>query len=151
MMLMVTKISDLSLNDLNEVMIHEHELFTTPFSKEDYQFEIVSNPFAFYKKIEINNELVAWGGIHVLFEDSHLITIAVVKKYQHQGYGKILLKHFIALSKDQNATKMLLEVREKNQIAIHLYESLGFRFNRLRKNYYPDDNGIEMILDWGNQ
>lgn len=147
---MVAQISDIRLSDLNQIMIHEHDLFTSPFTKEDYQFEIVSNPFATYKKIEIDNELVAWGGIHLLYEDSHLITIAVVSKYQHQGYGKALLKHFIELSKEHEATKMLLEVREKNQIAINMYESLGFKYNRLRKNYYPDDNGIEMILDWGN-
>lgn len=147
---MVAQISDLELSDLHDVMLHEHELFTSPFSFEDYQYEIVSNPFAIYKKIEINNELVAWGGIHILFESSHLITIAVVKKYQHQGYGKVLLKHFISLAKSKNATNMLLEVREKNHVAIHLYESLGFKFNRLRKNYYPDDNGIEMILEWEN-
>lgn len=147
---MAAQISDLNLSDLHDVMLHEYELFTSPFSIEDYQYEIVSNPFAIYKKVEINNELIAWGGIHILFESSHLITIAVVKKYQNQGYGKALLKYFISLAKSKNATNMLLEVREKNHGAIHLYELLGFKFNRLRKNYYPDDNGIEMILEWEN-
>ena len=49
------------------------------------------------------------------------------------------------MAKEINSESISLEVNENNSIAIHLYESYGFRKVGLRKKYYNGkDNAIIM-------
>lgn len=56
------------------------------------------------------------------------IQISIQKKYWNQGIGRIVLSELIKWGKEiRKLRKIDLQVREGNNSAIHLYNSLGFK------------------------
>lgn len=76
----------------------------------------------------------------IIFEECNLIKIVVDKDYRKMGIGKNLVNEMINTCKENNVSKIYLEVREDNISAISFYEKLGFEFENLRPNYYGDIN-----------
>jgi ribosomal-protein-alanine N-acetyltransferase len=72
-----------------------------------------------------------------------LLNIAVDPDQQGNGYGKLLVEHFLSISESAKAESAWLEVRESNVAALSLYESLGFNELDRRFNYYPTQKGKE--------
>jgi len=93
----------------------------------------------------VDNILV--GFIHVikLIDELEIINIVVDKEYRGRGIGKELLT-FIINSFD-DIKNIFLEVSDKNDIAIKLYESNGFSIINVRKNYYKDSDALIMRKD----
>lgn len=74
--------------------------------------------------------------------EATLMDICVKPSEQGKGYGKALLKQFLAQAKKQGATKIFLEVRAKNISAQMLYLNAGFIEIDRRTGYYPSSSGF---------
>lgn len=140
----------LLISDLDKVMELEPQLFDHPFEKTVYLFELNHNPYAHYLKLQENNELIGYGGIHCIFDESHLITIGISNQHQQKGLGRKLLEQLIDIAKQQDCTCMFLEVAVTNYKAIQLYESMEFKKLRTRKEYYGNVDAYEMKKEWRN-
>lgn len=76
-----------------------------------------------------------------------VLGISVLKSHWNQGIGKQMMNTLIDFAKQAPDTKAVhLEVRSDNHIAIHLYESVGFKKNTtipqmmfIKDNYYDID------------
>ena len=130
----------MDLDDLDQIGELEQLLFTSAWSRSDFMYEILENQFSFNYVLEIDNEIVGYVGVWLMYEQSQITTIGIVPKYQHQGLGRILMQEMIALASQQGCETMSLEVRISNQKAISLYESLGFETKAIRKGYYQDNH-----------
>lgn len=140
-------ISYCTYEDLNQIMVIDHELFSQPFHLEDYEI-MLDNPQQYHcLKLEEYGEIVAFAAIVIMFDEANLLTIGTVKKAQKRGYGRHLLNSLINLCKNNDVSILVLEVRQSNRIAQDLYKSVGFKINRIRPNYYPEEDGLEMILE----
>jgi ribosomal protein S18 acetylase RimI-like enzyme len=53
--------------------------------------------------------------------------VIVLKEFRGKGLGKALIAKLINISEERGYCKLTLEVREDNQNARQLYQSLGFR------------------------
>ena len=73
--------------------------------------------------------------------DAELQAIGVLPDCQGQGIGKRLLNKVVAVAKQWQAERLLLEVRAGNQRAIALYQQAGFGEDGCRKEYYPAVKG----------
>lgn len=81
-----------------------------------------------------------------------VLGISVLKSHWNMGIGKKMMNSLIEFAKQAPDTKAIhLEVRSDNLVAIHLYESVGFKKNstipemmHIQDNYYDIDL---MILD----
>ena len=132
--------------DLDEIILIENELFTSPWNKEQFLYEINENEFSRSFVLEIDNEIIAYGMMWFLFENADITNIAVKKKYQKQGYGLKMLKHLIKEAINNNCEFVHLEVRINNKEAINLYNKMGFETVRIRKHYYEDgSDAYDMI------
>ena len=76
--------------------------------------------------------------------DVDLMSICVAPEYRGRGYASLLMQRALAGPYNQ----VILEVRESNGTAIHLYEKFGFRKYARRTEYYsnPTEDAIIMIL-----
>ncbi|KGJ89528.1 ribosomal protein S18-alanine N-acetyltransferase [Colwellia psychrerythraea] len=74
--------------------------------------------------------------------EATLMDICVIPAEQGKGYGKTLLKQFLAQAKKQGASKIFLEVRAKNISAQMLYMNAGFIEIDRRTGYYPSSSGF---------
>lgn len=77
-----------------------------------------------------------------LVSEAELLFLYVPEEKRGQGYGKAILKNLFQSYQSKN---WYLEVFDKNQAAISLYKSLGFKELSIRKNYYgPQKNAFIM-------
>ncbi len=127
-------------DDLEQIMLLEEELFSSPWTEEAYLYELNENAYSRLYVIEIDNEIVAYAGLWVLFDQAQVTTIGVSKKQQSKGYGAKMLEHLIKEAQNSEAEVISLEVRVSNEKAIKLYEKYEFEKINIRKSYYQDNH-----------
>ncbi|MPV86344.1 ribosomal protein S18-alanine N-acetyltransferase [Ostreibacterium oceani] len=98
--------------------------------------------------IAYNDQQLVLGYVLVLVKKDawRLYSLAVHANYRKQGIAKLLLMHIIKNASEKHVNYLTLEVRESNQTAIALYQSLGFRCKTRLPDYYIDASGLRMQL-----
>lgn len=140
---MAIKIEKMNLNHLNElqeILISDFDDFWS-FSTLKEELENENSSYIIGK---INNEIIGFAGLKIIFDQADIMNIVIKKTYRNQGIGTLLLENLILLAKDLNISTLFLEVNEQNKPTIHLYEKLGFEKLGVRKKYYNNNNGIIM-------
>ena len=110
----------------------------------DYLFKMENVLNTSYSRVYLyEEEGKVLGFIHVdsHFEITDLINIIVLKEYQNKGIGNKLLEFVV---NNEEYEKIMLEVRESNANAIHLYEKYGFKEIYRRKKYYGEEDAVIM-------
>ena len=108
--------------------------------------ELSTNRLAHYFIGRFEDRVVAYGGIWVILEDSHVTTLAVDPEYRGRRFGEVLLLKLIDEAIEREAAWMTLEVRESNTVAQALYRKYGFTTVTMRTGYYSDDNESALIM-----
>lgn len=124
--------------DLGAVTAIEAATFPSPWPYEALAFELKQNPFCAAFVTEAAGEVAAYAFLWVMYDQSHLINIAVEEAHRGQGLGEALLVHCLRHARLNGCQRMHLEVREDNTPAITLYERYGFARLGRQKNYYND-------------
>jgi ribosomal-protein-alanine N-acetyltransferase len=97
--------------------------------------------------VEADGEVVGHALLSVVFEIAELQRIAVASAYRRRGHARTLLDSVVALSAEEGADRLLLEVRETNEPALAFYASAGFVEIDRRPRYYRDGTaGIVLLL-----
>ena len=92
-------------------------------------------------KWQAQGEILAFAICQQVLDEATLFNIAVHPKAQGKGIGKQLLSGLIEQLRCRDVLTLWLEVRASNQVAIQLYQSLGFNEVTVRKRYYPTPDG----------
>ncbi|HLN60436.1 MAG TPA: ribosomal protein S18-alanine N-acetyltransferase [Symbiobacteriaceae bacterium] len=134
--------------DLDGVMEVERRSFLTPWSREAFLGELMQT-YTVYLVAKEGSKVVAHGGMHVVWEDSHVTNIAVLPEYRGRGLGEHMMLELISRAVHRGASRMTLEVRATNTPAQNLYRKLGFVTEKgaVRKGYY-EDTGEDAIVMW---
>ncbi len=82
--------------------------------------------------------MVVW---RVQYEQSDIITIAVLPGSRRLGLARDLMTQAIASARTEGAKSMFLDVEEGNTAALQLYSSFGFTQINRRKLYYRQKDG----------
>lgn len=88
--------------------------------------------------------LLGFAGLWAVGNEAHIITLGVHPEYRHQGIGRSLVRELLQRAEVWELAWATLEVRASNQIALQLYEGLGFEQLGQRQRYY--DNPVEDAL-----
>lgn len=131
-------IRDMTVNDLDPIVMLEKELFSSPWSKNDFIYELQTNPFSRIIVLEKDNEILGYIGFWLLGDQSQITTLGIKKDNQGKGYAKILMNACIEETMNRKYPTITLEVRVSNKRAIRLYQSYGFEIITTRKKYYQD-------------
>ena len=142
------KISLMDRLDLEDAYKIELETNPSPWSKDNFfsSYEVGHKSLV----CKYNDVIIGFLIFSLIKKESHLLNIAVQKKWQKKGAGKILMDVFIKQSKTMGAKKAFLEVRSKNKIAINFYNKYNFLKDAVRTNYYTGsdkDDAVLMSLD----
>lgn len=137
----------------------EKQCFHVPWSKGAILSDLRQNVSAYQVCLEEESEgerrllfdgdtkkLLGYGGMWVLFEEAHVTRLAVDPEHRRQGIAKELMLRLMEEALTMSASAMTLEVREHNEAAIRLYESLGFAKQGMRPRYYEDTGEAALIL-----
>jgi ribosomal-protein-alanine N-acetyltransferase len=136
--------------DIKEVLRIEQQSFSTTWPSNAFFQELHDNKLAHYFVGRLGKQVVAYGGIWVILEDSHVTTIAVSPAFRGRKYGEVMLLHLLDQAMSRGASWMTLEVRESNTVAQALYRKYGFTTVSTRKGYYSDNNENALVMWAGN-
>jgi ribosomal-protein-alanine N-acetyltransferase len=137
-------------SDISEVARIERASFATVWPSDAFYNELNANKLAHYFVGRIDERIVAYGGIWVILEDSHVTTLAVEPAFRGKGFGEVVLMRLIDEALERGAAWMTLEVRESNAVAQRLYRKYGFTTVTMRRGYYSDDNESALVMWAGN-
>ncbi|MFR1598224.1 MAG: ribosomal protein S18-alanine N-acetyltransferase, partial [Coprobacillus cateniformis] len=115
----------MDINDLERIVELEHILFTSTWDVSDFMYEILENQFSYNFVLEVDEQIVGYVGVWIMYEQSQITTVGIDPDYQGQGYGRLLMEEMLALAVSQGCEVMSLEVRVSNHKAISLYKGLG--------------------------
>lgn len=139
-------VREMTLDDLDEVLLLDQSLFSHFYTKEDYLYELHNNQYAHLYVLLDESKIIGFMDYWVIYERSELARIGIDAKYQSQGLAVYLFNTVVSYYKD--VTSVSLEVRTSNRHAINLYNKLGFKQVAIRKNYYENkEDGILMVKE----
>ncbi|MEN9218506.1 MAG: ribosomal protein S18-alanine N-acetyltransferase [Gloeomargarita sp. DG_2_bins_126] len=110
------------------------------WSAAQYQEELHRSNTLFVG-LELDLHLIAMGAAWFILDEAHIVLLAVHPAHRGKGWGRRTLTYLLAQI-PPNIHHATLEVRSQNQIALNLYQSLGFQILGRRPHYYqnpPDD------------
>lgn len=121
----------------------EKTCFSHPWTENSIaeSFENVCNHFYI---AECDGKVVGYIGFSVMADECYILNVAVLPQFRGQKIGERLVKTAIEYSINNKLEFITLEVRVSNEVAIKLYEKLGFEKAGERKNYYS--NPLENAL-----
>lgn len=122
--------------DLETVVALENQIFPDPWSRSSFQYEVLKNPFSIPLVLEIDHKIAGYAIIWKIFEEFHIANIAIHPDQQGKKLGSRFLKSIFKLRGE--CVFALLEVRESNARAIHLYNKFGFKTIMKRQRYYKN-------------
>ena len=132
--------------DLPQVLEIEHFSFPSAWTHEFFQHEI-HNPFSHFYILAENGNVLAYIVFWIVAGEAHIANLAVSPRNRRKGYADVLLHYAVVKSLENGANYLTLEVNEKNQAAITLYEKHGFQQVGKRRKYYEDrDDALVLSL-----
>jgi [ribosomal protein S18]-alanine N-acetyltransferase len=147
-------------SDLEEVVALEQSSFTEPWTRKMFLAELQGNVFS--TNLLTRAEHGEWSGVSegvlagyimfwIVFEELHLMNLAVRPALRRYGIGKELVGQALRIAAEKGAQTALLEVRASNVAAQGLYEGFGFKRKGLRRGYYehPHEDAVIMVLEKG--
>ncbi len=141
------RIEPMTTADLPAVLRIEGLSFSTSWPVNAFANEIRDNKLAHYFVGRVDDRVVAYGGIWVILEDSHITTIAVDPACRGRRFGELMLLKLLDEAIVHGASWITLEVRESNDVAQRLYRKYGFTTVSTRRGYYSD-NGENALVMW---
>ena len=136
-------IKEVTKNDI-ELIAEVENIFNNTFKKDDVKNRFSVNIFTKVFIYLQEKYIIGYVIYDEIYERIEIINIEILEKYRGKQRASQLLKKVIEQAKEKNITNITLEVKESNEIAIHLYEKFGFEKIAIRENYYVGENGILM-------
>lgn len=131
-------IREMTIDDLDQVMIIEKESFNEHWKRKDFEYEINENAFSNMVVYEKENKILGILGYYILFDDAQITTIATLKEARGQGIATELMEYLIEDCNKKQCSVLSLEVRKSNSKAQNLYKKFEFIEMNIRKGYYED-------------
>lgn len=132
-------------SDVDMLLQIERETFdkySFPLSRRNFLYHIDKKHIIITK---VDNVIVGYLLFFTYRKSWRIYSIAITKAYRNHKLGTALVNHLIETAKD-SVSAIHLEVKTTNTQAIRFYNTLEFKPCKVLKNYYPDADGIKMIL-----
>lgn len=129
-------IRDAHVQDIDQLLAIEELCYDHPWPKEAFEEEIERGDVGFGILAEKEGLIVGFLTGMAVVHELHLHNIAVHPDYRGKGVGKGLLEAADNFCRSHDLRRILLEVRQDNEIAQRLYLSRGFVAVGTRKDYY---------------
>ncbi|UCD39222.1 MAG: ribosomal protein S18-alanine N-acetyltransferase [Fidelibacterota bacterium] len=127
--------------DIDQLMAIEELCYDHPWPREAFEEEIAQGDVGMGFVAEDEGLVVGFLTGMMGVDEFLLHNVAVHPDFRDRGIGRKLIEAAEELCLENEFQRILLEVREDNEIARHLYLSMGFEAVGTRKDYYgPGQN-----------
>ena len=105
------------------------------------------NPFTKWYIYELNNEIVGFINIDIIYEKAEIEYIYVVEKWRKNKIATKLLEKAEKDLINKKVSTITLEVNVNNFSAIKFYEKNEYKKINIRKHYYRNDDAYLMLKE----
>ena len=120
--------------DIDAVVVNEASAYPFPWSRRAFADCVEAQHECHVA--QLGERLIGHGVVAVVHDEAQLLNVCIVPQAQGLGYGRALATFLLRRTAALRARVVFLEVRVSNQVAIALYETLGFRRIGGRRDYY---------------
>lgn len=135
--------------DIDGIVDLESRCFSDPWSRATFLdlFSMMAEGLCQIVVAERDGSVVGFGVGEGVEPELHISNLAVDPKWRGLGIGRALLRALLDWGRRLGLEEAWLEVRESNQAALGLYESMGFVVTGTRKSYYrkPSEDALLMM------
>ena len=141
--LIIRKVRD---GDLPAMIDIERVSFGSPWSGESFMCEL-SRKFSVSLAAVFKEQIVGYLCADYVAHEARILNLAVHPEHRRRRVATLLMNEAEKRLKKKGCVFVYLKVRPSNTGAQKFYESLGFRVETVRKNYYgdPDEDALQMI------
>lgn len=136
----------LKKEDLDEIVSMDAICFPAPWSKEQYQYELEENDYAFLYVLKEEDKIIGFIDYWITFDIAQLAKIAILPEYRGKHLAHRLMDQMIQDAEAKQCETLSLEVRVSNLAAQKLYEAYDFINVNTRKGYYHDNGEDAYVL-----
>ena len=129
------QIFQLGFSDLESVQAIEDQVYSHPWTRGNF-VDSLQNAHIACGLRDNAGQLMGYYFLMPVIDELHLLTFAIAKKFQQQGYAPILLEKMLSYARERQYKTIMLEVRVSNVRAISVYTRFGFVEIGRRKAYY---------------
>ena len=122
--------------DIDQLLAIEELCYDNPWPREAFEEEVTQADLGVGIVAEDEGLLVGYLTGMKVANEFHLHNIAVHPDFRGRGVGRGLIEAAEYFCRENNFDRIVLEVREDNDIARHLYLSMDFEAVGTRKDYY---------------
>lgn len=144
------KFSVITASDLDSILAIEHLSFQRPWGRsaflDELKFPGSSNFAAWRLDVADCQKIVAYVFFRTVFDEMHILKIAVAPEWRCRGIGAALMNKGLALAESLGCHVAYLEVRPGNFTAVKLYRKLGFSMIAKRTGYYPETGEDALVM-----
>src|SRR5262245_19524991 len=140
------RIRPAKLSDVSAVHTIEQEVFSDPWSTQDFRDCVT---FALFLVAEEEERVAGYVVALEAADEGEILNLAVAPAGRRRGLGRALVEHMLEALRARGVGQVYLEVRESNASARALYASRGFKEVGRRRQYYrrPVEDAIVLRLD----
>ena len=137
----------LELRDLNAIEAIERDSYRTPWSRSMFAGELAKPSSLSLGAFDPETgQLLGYLIISRYVDAWHVMNVAVAPMHRRRKIATLLLEHLFARTAGDGRRGYTLEVRVSNDVAIRLYESVGFKPRGIRRGYYTDNREDALIM-----
>jgi [ribosomal protein S18]-alanine N-acetyltransferase len=133
--------------DLDRVLEIETASFTTPWKDSTFRGLLSRTDTDLIAAVR-GEALVGYAVTWTVLDQAELGNVAVAPEARGEGVGRLLVRAVLQRLRHRRVRECFLEVRESNERARTLYESLGFEVVGRRRAYYsqPTEDAFVMRM-----
>ena len=132
--------------DMASVLAVEQSAFAAGWPATAFQNELTQNKMARYIVLEDGAEVTGFGGLWLMLDEAHVVTVAVRPERRRAGLGGLIVHGLLLVAQSHEMDVATLECRVSNLAARALYARYGFYEVGLRRKYYADNQEDAVIM-----
>jgi ribosomal-protein-alanine N-acetyltransferase len=135
--------------DIDAIMEIERASFASPWPGSAIAEEIERRSWSRVAVAASDGLVLGFIVYWVVDRELHLLNLATRPAWRRRGIARSLIEHMIAEGRRLELWQVVLEVRESNDAALHLYENFGFTRVGRRSRYYADNGEDAIVMSLG--
>lgn len=132
---------------IREITDNDRKKIYEIIKKEFKNNYLKDNPFTKWYIYELNNEIVGFINIDIIYEKAEIEYIYVVEKWRKNKIATKLLEKAEKDLINKRVSSITLEVNVNNFSAIKFYEKNEYKKINIRKHYYGNDDAYLMLKE----
>ncbi len=132
---------------IREITDNDREKIYEIIKKEFKNNYLKDNPFTKWYIYELNNKIVGFINIDIIYEKAEIEYIYVVEKWRKNKIATKLLEKAEKDLINKKVSTITLEVNVNNFSAIKFYEKNEYKKINIRKHYYGNDDAYLMLKE----